>query len=338
MTKSPAHSASQVDVVTVADFDGLAAARFEMHALLFLEAWRRHRGASRAWPLHLVCIGEPPQSVRRMADRVGAGVTVHRPLVINATRTSNKLRGFEVVPRSSRLLLLDADTLVLKDLAPLAEMVGDGIGVGVATANHFPEETWREIYRATGVAYPGPTGTCWCVQESLAAQRGLSSAQAAMCRSMPPYFKSGVVMVPWRIGLSAIWRRHFDQIAPLFAGPDPLEDWGGAGMGDEHALATAVEALRQDGATVMPIPWSFHAFPLLLRAGVLAWTDVAIFHYHRALKLYAGSVGDLVSLYTVAPASGPAGERIPSQDLAIFGEFYALVERLLRGFRRHVGS
>lgn len=334
MTQSPAHSASQVDVVTVADFDGPAAARFEMHALLFLEACGRHRGASRAWPLHLACIGEPPRSVRRMADRVGAEVTVHEPLVINNTRTSNKLRGFEVVARSSRLLLLDADTLVLKDLAPFADLVGDGIGVGVATVNHFPETTWREIYLATGVAYPGPTGTCWCASEALAAHRGLSAPQIAMCRRMPPYFHSGVVMVPWRLGLGARWRRHLEQIVPLFAGPEPLEDWGGGGVGDEHALATAVEGLRQEGATVVPIPWAFHTRPLLLRAGVQPWTDVAVFHYHRALRPHAGSVRGLLSLFRRAPAGRMARNRIPARDLAAFEEFYALLEELLPGVMR----
>ncbi|MDQ7841250.1 MAG: hypothetical protein RDU83_09520 [bacterium] len=324
------------DVVVVADFEGASSPRFELHCFLFLAAWMTHHGASRAWPLHLACVGEPPQSVRRTADRVGAEVTVHRPLVINTKRTSNKLRGFEVIPRTSRLLLLDADTLVLKDLAPLADLVGDGIGVGVATVNHFPETTWRQIYQATGVAHPGPTGTCWCVEEALAAHRGLSPAQAAMCRRMPPYFHSGVVMVPWRLGLGARWRRHLEQIAPLFAGPEPLESWGRAGVGDEHALATTVEGLRQEGATVVPIPWAFHTRPLLLRTGVQPWTDVVVFHYHRALKPYAGSVRDLSSLFRRARAGRAAGNPIPARDLAAFGEFYTFLEELLQGTLRDV--
>ncbi len=318
-----------IDVVTVADFDGPAAPRFEMHALLFLEAWARHRGASRAWPLHLACVGEPPWSVRQAADRAGACVTLHDPLVINVARTSNKLRGFEVAPRSSRLLLLDADTLVLKDLAPLAGMVGDAIGVGVATVNHFPEASWHEIYRAAGVTRPGPVGTCWCAEETLAAHRGLTPAESAMCRHMPPYFHSGMVMAPWRLGLGLRWRRHLEQIAPLFAGPRSLQSWGGGGQGDEHALATAVEGLRQEGAAVVTIPWAFHTRPLLLRAGVMNWGDVAIFHYHGALKPYARSVRELASLFRRAPTSAGGVSRIPERDLTAFVGFYSFLEGLL---------
>jgi hypothetical protein len=146
---------------------------------------------------------------------------------------------------------------------------------------------------------------------------------------MPPYFHSGVVMAPWGLGLGARWRRHLEQIAPLFAGPEPLEDWGGGGEGDEHALATAIEGLRQEGATVVPIPWAFHTRPLLLRARVLLWTDVAVFHYHRALKPYAGSVADLLSLFHRGSTGGEAKSRIAARDLAAYGEFYAFLQKLL---------
>lgn len=309
-----------IDVVVVPDFDGPAARAFELYTLLFLAAWIEHSGASRLWPLRLACIGEPPSTVRRLADLAGADVTVHAPLVFNASRTSNKLRGFEVSSSGDRLLLLDVDTLVLRDLSPLVSLAGDGIGVGPATVNHFPEDTWRRIYEVAGVPYPGPTGTCWCQDGQIARFRNLSEAQLSMCRQMPPYFNSGVVLAPRRLGLDALWAQHLRRIGPLFAGATPPAHWGGGGEGDEHALATAVEAVRQRGASVALIPWEYHSRPILLRSGVQVWEQVALFHYHNAVKPYARSLGDLQHLLL-----GGRWRGLPGLD-----EFYAFLLALGR--------
>ncbi|MDR7485185.1 MAG: hypothetical protein QN187_07620 [Armatimonadota bacterium] len=290
-----------VDVVTVPDFDGPAATRFELYTLLFLAAWVEHQGASRTWPLHLACIGEPPASVRRLAEEAGASVTVHDPLLLTPGRTSNKLRGFEVAAMTGRILLVDIDVLILRDLSPLADLVGGGLGVGPATVNHFPEETWRRIYQAVGIPYPGPTGTCWCQDDRLADFRRLTEEQRAMCRRMPPYFNSGMVMAPGSLDFGTLWARHLRQIVRLFNGGVALPNWGGGGEGDEHALATAVEACRQRGTSVVPIPQLYHARPLLLRSGLLTWTDVAAFHYHNALKAHARDVHDMTRLAEVIP-------------------------------------
>lgn len=333
------------DVVVVADFETASSPRFELHSFLFLAAWMTHQGASRAWPLHFACIGEPPRSVRLLADRAGASITVHPPLVFNALRTSNKLRAFDVRPLTPRLLLLDADVLVLDDLAPLVSTVGDGIGVGEATVNHLSEHTWQQIYRAVGIPYPGPTGTCWCADPALASLRGLPEEQVARCRRMPPFFNSGVVVVPWALDLGTRWRSHlerttahFDASPDLWADPGRLPD-------DEHALATAVEQMRRDGVPVVTIPWRYHARPLLFRAGAVRRQDVALFHYHNALKPYARSVPDVerflfgdrmrglrrraarrLGLWAVR---SPVYRLVPPRDLEALGWFYELLHRLL---------
>ncbi len=328
-----------VDVVTVADFDGPAAARFELRSLLFLDAWLRHVGASRAWPLHLVCIGDPPGPVRDLAAAAGASLTVHQPLLCSARRNTNKLRAFDIRPRTDRLLLLDVDVLILRDLSPLAALVGPGIGVGAATINYIPETTWRGIYAATGVPYPGPTGTCWCADRRLAAHRGLSEEQLALCLRMPPFFNSGVALVPWALDLGTRWWGHHRRIVEFLQGRSvPWLD-GERVIDDEPALATAVEQLRQEGAVVATIPWAFHARPLLLRAGEIRWSEIALFHYHNALNPHAQTVGELEGLLygdrlrslrrRVAARLGlrairsPLYRRVPPQDLAAFDQFYA---------------
>ncbi|MDR7521412.1 MAG: hypothetical protein QN168_03000 [Armatimonadota bacterium] len=309
-----------VDVVTVPDFDGPAAGRFELFALLFLAAWVEHKGASRTWPLHLACIGEPPPSVRRLAEQAGAMVTVRAPLLLTPGRTSNKLRGFEVAAGTGRILLVDTDVLILRDLSPLADLVGGGLGVGPATVNHFPEQTWRRIYQTVGVPYPGPTGTCWCQDERLADFRGLTATQRALCRQVPPHFNSGVVMAPRALDFGTVWAHHLRQITPLFDGASPLPNWGGGGEGDEHALATAVEAYRQRGTPVVLIPPPYHARPLLLRSGLLTWTDVAVFHYHNALRPYASSVRDMTRLAALV---------LPERRQGLWG-FYDYLDHLYR--------
>lgn len=333
------------DVVVVADFEGASAPRFELHCLLFLAAWMAHRGDSRDWPLHLACVGEPPRSVRLLADRVGASITVHPPLVFNALRTSNKLRAFDVRPQTPLLLMLDADVLVLDDLSPLVALAGDGVGVSMATVNHLSEHTWQQIYQAAGVPYPGPTGTCWCADPALASLRGLTEEQVARCRRMPPFFNSGVVVAPWALDLGTRWRSHLERIVAHFDASPDLWTEPGRLPDDEHALATAVERMRREGARVVAVPWRYHARPLLFRAGAVRRQDVALFHYHNALKPYARSVPEVerflfgdrmrgarrwaARLLELRAARSPVYRRVPPRDLEALGWFYELVQRLL---------
>jgi hypothetical protein len=305
------------DVVIVPDFDGPRAEQFEALTLLFLAAWTRHAGRSRQWPLHVVCVGDPPRPVRAAAAVAGARLGVVDSLP-HPRRYANKLRGLEVEAETGGVLLLDTDTLVLADLAPLVARLGDGIGVGVATVNHFPEDSWRLMYGAAGVPYPGPTGTCWCADPRLAAARGLSPDQAALCQHMPPYFNSGVVWTSVPGVLRARWIDHMRRIAPVFSGPTPARGWGGGPETDEHALATAVESLRLTGVPVVAIPPAYHTRPILLRAAVLSWAEVAIFHYHGALKQCVHSVPDLRGVR----------DRVSERDREALAPFYDTVELL----------
>lgn len=337
----------------MADFDGSQARAFALLVQVFLAAWMEHRGASRAWPVHVVAIGDPPSAVTRMARAAGARVVRRPPLIVNPKRTSNKLRGFEIDAESGHIVLLDADTLVLRDLAPLLEVTRDAIGVNSSTANHFPEPTWRRMFEIAGVPYPGPVGTCWCQDPRIASARGLDAERLALVRSSPPYFNSGVVVAPVAAGLAARWHDHLTRISPLFSGASALPYWGQAGLGDEHALATALESLRLEGVGVVEIPKAFHARPVLLRAGTHAWKDFAILHYPALLKPYVSSVEELGDLLYgrvwrvlrehLAQGVGlrairsPVYRRVLARDVDLAEEFYRYIHRLYRIHLRDAG-
>lgn len=280
-----------VDVITVPDFSSEAASRFELRTLLFLGSWMEHRGGSRSWPLHLACIGEPPASVRRLAARAGAVVTVHEPFDRSYPAPCNKLRAFDLPPTSDRFLLLDTDVLVLRDLEPLASAVGDGIGVGPATGNPISEILWHRVFEAIGVPYPRAAGTCWHAMWDLSAHRRITTAYREQCLSMPPYFNSGVVLAPWRCGLGPVWMDHTRR---LMAAVEDLalssEDQGVVRFLDQVSLATATAALALSGVQVVTPPLAYQARPPLLVSGVLPWNEVALFHYIKTLSHHGETV------------------------------------------------
>ena len=103
---------NEVDVVVVPDFTGPQSDRFEILTLFVLGSWLDAGGTQSTWSLHVASVGDPPLSVQRLASTSGALLSVHSPVcALPEVRTQNKMRGFEVTPTTSRLLLIDADIL-----------------------------------------------------------------------------------------------------------------------------------------------------------------------------------------------------------------------------------
>ncbi len=333
-----------IDVITVPDFTGSAAARFELRTLLFLGSWMLHEGASRSWPLHLVCIGSPPATVQRLAERAGASITVRGSLPAPYPGTSHKLLGLEITPTAGRFLLLDTDTVVLGDLEPMARAVGDAVGVGPATANHIDDGDWQRIYTCVGAPYPGPTGTCWQAQWDLSRHRPAPPELMARCLRMPPYHNSGVVMAPWRIGLGAVWRKHLDLILKEFSSELASRDPIWIRRTDQFSLATAIETLRLSGARVETLPLAYQVRPPLLLSEILIWPDVALFHYVNVFRDYAESVAEVRGLLygtrlqamrrRLAGAAGlrairsPVFRRVQPDRLRAYKSFFEYVHRV----------
>lgn len=295
-------NAPLLDVVIVPDFRPAAAALFEARTLFFLASWleRAGAGAHERFALSLACIGQPPASVRRLAARCGAQISLHEPLQLNRGFTANKLRGFEAPARASRVLLLDADTLIVNALDGLAHAIpADAIAASPAGNSRVPEAEWETIYDALGLARPTER------MLSIRAELGLRERQ-----EMYPYYNSGVLLAPRAVDLRGPWERDVTAIGAL----------GLQQTSDQAGLATAVQRLRGAGVPFQRLPESYHICPPHLEGGgAAAFETTRIFH----------AVGFLRGLQTLAEIE-PFLERYAARLPEAAGEF------LRRLWRDHV--
>lgn len=234
------------DVVVVPDFSGRARITFEARMLYFLASWIEYSEVNGAFPLHLACIGEPPPSVKKLADRCGAIISIHEPASAELGVYANKLRGFEVEAQTDHILLLDVDIVILGSLAELATSTpDDAICAAPSHSGIILPEMWAELY--TRLDVPAPTGRMPDFHRTL----DMDSAAAA---NLYPSFNSGVVLAPRASELPTIWLDHLRVVGELRPGwNEQLKSLNMAAT-DEPALATAVEYLRHRGAKVVSLP------------------------------------------------------------------------------------
>ena len=353
------------DVVVVPDFSSPARRIvFEVRTLFFLGSWLENAGLARSFPLHVVCIGEPPPSVRRMAVRCGATVHVREPLSINGGATLNKLRGLTVENVTGRTLLLDVDVFVLGDLGDLASIVPDGIAAAPAGLMWIQEAYWQEIYSGLGRPFPAERAP------TLYYELGLVPAGDAVqrkrgwttdLRRMPPYHNTGVLLAPRSCGLRKRWEEDQQRISRLFGGGGParqavpgflgrLAGWLGrrrrkflrtVTTNDQLAFATAVESLRAEGVPFHRLPDAYHARQAHCQAGALSLDEMRIFHATNFLRHLDGPdrrglearIEDYIGLWQAAFRAG-AHRRAQPEAAAFDAE---RVGSLVRGlYRRHV--
>jgi len=269
------------DVVIVPDFDGPRAYDFELRTLFFLASWLDHAGSSKDFPLHVACIGPPPPSVVWMAERCGARISVHPPLLLLEKRYSNKIRGLEVDGTTPHLLLLDVDTLVFSDLAGL-DRLGRCIAAAPAFQPQVPERDWDTIYDR--LAIPPPDRRMDSIRGELDLPpilRPLYPRQHAERNGMVPYYNSGVLYLPWDSGIRPYWERRILDAASLFQPGD--EAWYAVGQGDQVGLALALAAVTGNGLPLRRLPESFHSQWMYLYRGTLPIDETKIYHATRFL-------------------------------------------------------
>lgn len=245
------------DVVVVPDFQGAYADLFEARTLLFLGSWMENAGDARRFPLHLACIGAPPERVRQISARCDASVTVHDPVGADSRGRSNKLRGLEIDGRHDCVLLLDADIVVLSDVSGLARL-GRHIALAPVTRAHVPWPSWEKIYRALALEFP------------------TERVMSVVGEPTPPYYNSGVVYAPWDCGLRPLWERNIRLVRSLFTSVDT--GWHELDGSDQVGLATAVEILRRRGVTFTPLPDVFNGRLQHLFRRMLAASEIRLFH------------------------------------------------------------
>jgi hypothetical protein len=268
------------DVVIVPDFRPEAKADFEIRTLLFLASWTENAGLARDFPLHVACIGTPPESVRALAARAGASVTAHQPFdPERGWRTPNKLRGLEVRRKEKTVLLLDVDVIVLGDLAPLGDF-GECIAATPAIGPRVSVAVWRRIYDRLGMEMPekriaSVRGELDCPFTSRFSYPG----RGADLLGMPPLYAGGAIYFPWGSGLPEFWAEHVRKIAGLFAPSDP--SWRSIACSDQTGLSTAVQLLREQGVPFRPLPACYHATWLHLFRRAVPIREIRLFHAFR---------------------------------------------------------
>lgn len=266
------------DVVTVPDFSGTNRAVFEARTHVFLASWLEHDAGRGRLPLHLACIGPPPASVRRLADRCGASVTVHDPLPLRRDHhVGNKLRGLEVEPRTERFLLLDIDVAILGGFGAL-EAFPDCVAASPEDAPNVPAADWERIYAAFGL--PSPPRIRPLVHElglPTFPRRTMGyEAGDAQVAAMLPYYNGGVVFAPWACGLRHVWENSILRIARLFDEGHGTRKW--IHHSDQAALAVSIEILRRDGWEFRRLPDAFNTRWQHLYAGTPRLDDVTVLH------------------------------------------------------------
>jgi hypothetical protein len=266
----------EFDVVTVPDFAGTRPDVFEIRTLFFLASWLASGNPRSAVRLHLACVGEPPGSVRRLADQANAIVSVHAPKVIRNVRCANKFRGFEVEPRTAHLLLIDTDVLFLGRLDDLT-LPPQALAVAPAFKGRVKEDIWTEAYRAVGLEIPSEriwSQACEldCADIDDHRRRGQS-----MSGPMLPYYNAGVIFAPWAVPLAETWERHIERVNGR------LEQVEGVSQSilrsDQTAFATTAQELRNRGIPLVRLPDAFHGHRLHLYRRKLKLEDIRLLHF-----------------------------------------------------------
>ena len=302
--------AERFDVVIVPDFLGARSHVYEVRTLFFLASWLENAGKSRELPVHVACIGEPPASVRRLAARCGAMVSVHPPY--GSGSFWNKFRGLEVQRHEEQFLLLDVDTIVCGDISALGEF-GHCIAVAPRGLPGIPESYWEHIYNSLGMEPPTERIPSYVGELDLPLPRRADPiGQYSAYKAMTPCYNGGVVFAPWNSDLRRVWEEHLLTVSRAFSRDDAV---GRAVTKDDQlCLATAIDALKRRGVPVRRLPRQYNAdLTYIYRSGVKP-AEIRIVH---AIGLFA--------------SLGRNGGNIHSEIKAFLGEELRSVARdLLR--------
>jgi hypothetical protein len=277
-----------IDVVIVPDFSGSKTSIYEKRTLLFLTSWIVNGGKAASFPLHVACIGEPPATVRAFAKICDASITVHTPLKVTCdsihghTATCNKLRGLEILGKTDRVLLLDADTVIFSDISGLSDL-DKGIAAASDTFPRVPDDYWVKISRALAIRLPEKAIQTLSQRKAVARPRNFHRTWHDSKTSNFSYYNSGALLVPWNSGLRELWENHLNRIAALFSQQDHY--WRDVIFDDEVGFASAAEMLRQSGSAVLPLPEQFNTRPYHLFLRDLQVQDIKIFH---ATQIFSG--------------------------------------------------
>ncbi len=256
---------TEFDVVVVSDFSSAVSRRFEIMTLYFLASWLEYAESSRHLPLHIACIGVPPSNVMELANQCDARISVHAPCEFGGF--ANKLRGFEIDRQTDHVLLLDSDMLVLSDIMPLKNLLGENC-ISAAAANGpcvVPPTKWKQIHELLGIDYPD--------ENLLPLNLKLDTFQCHPYRNQtifPPFYNGGIVFAPWQSSLGTIWKDHLLQISKVAKRK--------AKISNQPSLATAIAYLKSSGYSFKLLPDEYHVRWQHIAAGVVTCNNIRLLH------------------------------------------------------------
>ncbi len=264
------------DVVTVPDFSGRYKAVFEARALLFLAAYKELGLNADELPLSLVCIGEPPSSVKWLAERCGAKLHSALPNSSGPPGMANKVRGLEVEGDNRQRLLLDVDVIIFSDPRALAT-IAPGLAAAPAVLPRVPERYWRRIYECLGRKMPEariPSAVGALRRAPLRVPR--YPEQNAETAAMVPYYNGGILFFPQGCGLETLWPELVLEISRMFAEADPI--WDSLGKSDQAGLAVALQLLQDQGLPFQQLSGEYHGFWMHLYRQSAPLAQMKLFH------------------------------------------------------------
>ncbi len=277
-------SRPDLDVVIVPDFLGASAQAFEYNAALFLASWLETGSERGNCQLHVVCIGEPPEVVRRLGDAAKARVTVRDPFP-GPDRFRNKLRGVQIEPTAERFLLLDADIVLFRSITEVAKLLAPNAIAAAYGGSALSVAQWHIVYERLGMA--PPTRRIAINKAPLA--KGFGGPLQSEFGATFPYYNAGVVTAPWASGLAPLWEELIDEVPRILRSDTRLGPINRYAFFDQPPLAVAVEVLQRQGWPLHILPHRLHVRWLDVCSGFVSAREVMVVHNTGIFKLERAS-------------------------------------------------
>lgn len=262
-----------LDVVIVPDFLGRSSQAFEYNTTLFLASWLETGSEKSNCQLHVVCIGEPPEVIRRLGEAARARLTVCDPYP-GPDRFRNKLRGLQIEPTAERFLLLDADIVLFRSITEVAKLLAPNAIAAAYGGAALSVAQWRIVYERLGMA--PPTRRVAINKAPLA--KGFGDPLQSEFAATFPYYNAGVVTAPWASGLAPLWEKLIDEVPRILRSDTRLGPVAQRAFLDQPPLAVALEVLERRGWPLHILPHRLHVRWLDVCSGFVSATDAMVCH------------------------------------------------------------
>jgi lipopolysaccharide biosynthesis glycosyltransferase len=269
-----------VDLVLVPDFTTDKSYVFEWQLFFFLSSLVEFGGEGANFPVHVVCIGEPPKWLPNFGAFLD--LEIYTRAATEKGGFHNKLLGFDIEPKCSQGLLLDTDIIVLSKLNALPSILNGGhIAAARANGHHLTEVQWIELYQYLGIEAPPANNHYLLVNEKLGISANAQNKEISF-----KYFNSGIVLFDWSSEFTTRWSNHLVEYDKFVS--THYSNTGGAErflVSNQPAFATAIQQLENEGSKFVELEDKYHTRWQQLAANFIDVNSVVLFHTVGLFKL-----------------------------------------------------